>query len=44
MYRGSYLNNLVSTIESNINNDSNNVVFVNNHDGILLSKNQIEEL
>ena len=44
MYRGSYLNNLISTIESNLHKDSNNVVFINNHDGILLSKNQIDSL
>ena len=44
MYRGSYLNNLISTIESNLHKDSNNVVFVNNHDGILLSKNQIDSM
>ena len=44
MYRGSYLNNLISTVESNLHKDSNNVVFVNNHDGILLSKNQIDSI
>lgn len=44
MYRGSYLNNLISTIESNLHKDSNNVVFINNHDGILLSENQIDSL
>ena len=44
MYRGSYFNNLISTVESNLHKDSNNVVFVNNHDGILLSKNQIDSI
>ena len=44
MYRGSYLNNLISTVESNLHKDSNNVVFVNNHDGIFLSKNQVEDI
>ena len=43
MHRGSYLETILNSIEDNINNDSKNVVFINNHSSFVLPKNIIED-
>ncbi|MBE5935286.1 MAG: GGDEF domain-containing protein [Lachnospiraceae bacterium] len=44
MNKETYLDNIISTIENNIDSNAKKVVFINNHSNFVLSKNRIQNL
>ena len=44
MNKETYLENIINTIENNINSTNKKVVFINNHSNFMLSKNNMEKI